>query len=116
MAFNDFEIGKIKILMNDFNEKRRPPLEIREKLDISYRIENQSVIIYEIREDYIEGTNDKILSDIAKTTYIKSSNKWKLFWMRADLKWHGYQENLLSDDLKTVLDVIDNDKYGCFWG
>jgi hypothetical protein len=30
----------------------RPPEEIREKLDISYRIEKQSVIIFEIRPNW----------------------------------------------------------------
>lgn len=116
MAFNDIEIGKIKIELNKFIEMRRPPLHIRDEVDLDYRIENQSIIIYEIRKDFMDENGPKLVIDIAKTTYIKSSKKWKLFWMRSDFKWYGYEDNLLSDDLSTVLNVINEDEIGCFWG
>ena len=29
--------------------------------------------------------------DVAKATYRKASDDWKLFWMRRDMKWHGYE-------------------------
>jgi hypothetical protein len=38
--------------MENFLTRRRPPVHIREKLDINYRIENQSILIFEIREAF----------------------------------------------------------------
>ncbi|HYP68298.1 MAG TPA: DUF3024 domain-containing protein [Thiobacillaceae bacterium] len=29
-------------------------------------------------------------SPVAKATYVKTQGMWKVYWMRADLKWHGY--------------------------
>jgi hypothetical protein len=36
-------------VMENFVEKRRPPVHIRAKLDIGYKIEDQSVYVLEIR-------------------------------------------------------------------
>ena len=32
----------------------------------------------------------KIEEPVAKATYISKTNRWKIYWMRADLKWHAY--------------------------
>ena len=43
MPFTEYETARIETAMSDFMIKRRPPLEIRDKLDLAYRIEGQSV-------------------------------------------------------------------------
>jgi hypothetical protein len=55
-------------------------------------------------------------SAIAKATYVKSRKEWKLYWRRADLKWHLYKPHPTSDSIETVLDVIEQDGHNCFWG
>ncbi|WP_442875404.1 DUF3024 domain-containing protein [Desulfobacula sp.] len=32
------------------------------------------------------------------------------------MKWHGYEPFRESDSLEEVLEIINQDKYGCFWG
>lgn len=115
MGLSEFEIKKYEFLLTDFIEVKRPPIEIRNELDVSYRIENQSIYIFEIRPEYQNPAN-KIEIEIAKATYVKNRKQWKLFWMRADLKWHGYEPGLYSDSLEEVLVIVDNDEYACFWG
>jgi hypothetical protein len=69
----------------------------------------------EIRPSYMEA--DKILEhEIAKTTYIKSKDHWKIFWMRADLKWHSYEPHPIVKDIKEFVAVFSKDEYGCFCG
>jgi hypothetical protein len=36
-------------VMENFIESKRPPEELRDKVDLSFKIEGQSVIVYEIR-------------------------------------------------------------------
>jgi hypothetical protein len=68
-----------------------------------------------LRPSYMEA--DKILEyEIAKTTYIKSKDHWKIFWMRADLKWHSYEPHPIVKDIKEFVAVVSKDEYGCFWG
>ncbi len=90
-------------------------VKIRDQLDISYKIDGQSIIIYEIRPHW-EDPNKKIESHIAKTTYIKSKNHWKIFWLRADLKWHSYRPQAIVKTLKEFNEIVEEDSYGCFWG
>ncbi len=112
MAFNQSEIDLIKMEMDGYIAKIRPKQEIRDKLDISYKISGQSVEIFEIRPD-MKG---RIMnSPIAKTTYIRTNNTWKIFWMRADLKWHSYETPVVKS-LKEFIKIVDDDEYCCFWG
>ena len=76
--------------MDGYLEKIRPPVHIRNELDIVYRIENQSVELFEIRPAF-QKPNLKIEHAIAKATYVKRAKEWWLYWMRADLSWHRYE-------------------------
>lgn len=102
-------------IMENYLDKIRPPEEIRPKLDLGYKIDGQSIELFEIRPVWNDPSRIQHLS-YARTTFIKSKNKWKMFWMRADLKWHGYTPNLYVKELKKVLEIIDADEQGCFKG
>ena len=95
--------------------RRRPPEEMRSKVDLAYRIEKTSVIIHTIRARW-DGKPEPIISPVAKTTWIKSRKKWKIFWMRADLKWHSYKPEEFVNTIDEFIRIVDKDKFGCFWG
>ena len=115
MSFNEFELKKHQQILDKYIEKIRPPENIRKELDISYRINNQSVEIYEIRPQYDDPKQINNI-EIAKTTYIRTQDVWKIYWMRSDLKWHEYEPNPEVEKLSNFLNIIEEDKYGCFWG
>ncbi|EUD12425.1 hypothetical protein HMPREF1563_3365, partial [Providencia alcalifaciens 205/92] len=50
MAFNDIELANIEKCMEFFLEKRRPAEHLRDELDLQYRIEDDSVVIFEVRQ------------------------------------------------------------------
>ena len=72
------EIILIEKIMQDFIEEIRPPEEIRPQLDMSYKIEAQSVLIFEIRPQWNDPT---IIREhpLAKATFVKTQNIWKFF-------------------------------------
>jgi Protein of unknown function (DUF3024) len=115
MAISEFEIKRVEKIMEDYLTRTRPPVHIRNELDIGYRIENQSVELFEIRPAF-KDPNTKIEHAIAKATYVKRDGIWKIYWMRADLKWHGYEPVPDARDLEEFLSVIGDDHYGCFYG
>ena len=53
---------------------------------------------------------------VAKATFVRTKNRWHVFWMRQDLKWHGYEPNLEVHSLEAFLNVVDRDEYCCFFG
>ena len=115
MALDVMNTVEIIELMENYIAKVRPPKEIRDKLDINYRIENQSIILHEIRPDWKDKTTYR-MHDFAKTTYDKKNKVWKIYWQRASLKWDLYKPKPTVAALKDFLKEVDLDKYGCFKG
>lgn len=112
----DSKIKDIRIHQMDlFIESKRPPKKIRDKLDLGYRINDQEIIIFTIRPNWKDQTK-KIESPIARTKYIKSRKIWKIYWMRADAKWHLYDPAEEVNSLNEFLELVEEDKHHCFWG
>lgn len=115
MAFDIIKTAETIFALDHFLEKRRPPVEIRNKVDLAYRIENQSIELFEIRPHW-QKPDEKIENPIAKTTWVETQKCWKIYWMRADLKWHLYQPVAKVKTIEEFLKVVDADAHGCFWG
>ena len=114
MAFSEIELHKIKKLVGSFCEKRSPA-HIRDQLRVDYKIQNQDIIIFEIRPQWNDPKN-QIESPFAKLKFVRSRNHWKLYWHRADMKWHKYEPFESSRDLGELVQEIDTDQHGCFFG
>lgn len=115
MAFNPEELLWIEHALNVWIEAHRPAEHIRKDLDLGYRIERQSVFIFEIRPRW-DQPKEKLESPVAKTTFVRTQNHWRVFWMRADLRWHGYDPQPEVETLEQFLDLVAEDHYGCFFG
>ena len=115
MAFSEFELARIEKIVGSYVERVRPPPHIRPELDISFRVAGQSVEILEIRPRY--GNKKEIIeSPVAKATYVKARNVWKVFWRRADLKWHPYPPKLQVKTIDAFILLVEQDAHHCFWG
>ena len=115
MALTDIERRRCEKALAQFLEKRRPPEHIREQLDIGYRMNGQSVEIFEVRPDWRDKSK-KMETPVAKATFVRTRNRWNVFWKRRDLKWHGYEPNPEVQSLEAFLHVVDRDEYCCFFG
>jgi hypothetical protein len=115
MAFSEIETKKTEKAMAAFMEKRRPPIHIRSKLDLGYRISGHSVELFEIRPRY-DNPEITLEHDFAKTTYVRAQRLWRIFWMRADLKWHSYEPVPEVKSIEKFLEIVDQDNDCCFFG
>jgi len=115
MAFSELEIKRIEKAIEAFMAKRRPPAHVRSQLDFSYRIKGQCVELFEIRP-YWRDPENKIESSIAKATFVRTTAIWRVFWQRADLKWHSYDPTPQVGTIEKFLDLVDEDKHACFFG
>ena len=82
-----------------------------EKLPLQIIKEKQSYIVGHKRKRFLDGS--EYLDKACKITCVKSQNLWKLYWMRADLKWHLYEQ---FTDLDKLLEEVKTDPHHCFWG
>jgi heme oxygenase len=115
MAFNDLETQKIKNAVETIFMAKRPPVSIRKELDFGYRLENQSIVLFEVRQHWQDKTKT-LENEVAKLTYVKTQKAWKLHWMRQDLKWHSYEPYDSNSSLEKVLNAVMQNKLGCFFG
>ena len=115
MAFSEFESKKYEMVARRFIERLRPQAQHRNKIDLSSRVSGQSVEIFEIHPSPNEP-GSKIERAVAKATYVKAKGVWKMFWQRADLRWHLYAPSPVADSLEEGLQIIGNDEHGCFFG
>ena len=115
MSLSELEIQRIKRAVAGFMDRRRPPAQVRAELDFGYRITGQSLELFEIRPRW-DSPSEKIESAIAKTTCVKRTDTWKVYWQRADLKWHRYDPVPEVDSVEDFLAVVEADEYACFFG
>lgn len=113
MAFTHEEEQKIRKSLDTYIERIRPPVQIRDKVDIAYTLEGQCVEIFEIRQTMDKKT---IQSPVAKTIFSRTTNMWKIFWQRSDLKWHGYEPKKEVSSIDKFIKIVEEDKLCCFWG
>jgi hypothetical protein len=115
MALSEFEAKRCEKLLAEFIREMRPPPHLRALLDLAFRIHGQSIEIFELRPHFME--KEKILEHpIAKATYNKRKLNWKVFWMRAYMKWHGYPPSSEVASVEKFLDLVRNDDHCCFFG
>jgi hypothetical protein len=115
MTLSEFEMKRCEKLVAEFVQKRRPPPHLRAKVDLAFRISGQSIEIFHIRPYWMDESR-KIEEPIAKATYNKSKLVWKIFWMRADAKWHRYPPDPEVASVEEFLDVVQQDDHNCFFG
>jgi len=115
MTLSELDTKRCEKLIAEFIERRRPPPHVRAEVDLAFRIDGQSVEIFEVRQHW-KDSSKKLEHSIAKATYNKSKRNWKIFWQRADLKWHGYQPKPEVDLIEDFLAIVQKDEHGCFFG
>jgi hypothetical protein len=115
VTLSEFDTKRCEKLVAQFIEQRRPPSHIRSQLDFGFRIDGQSIEIFEVRPNWRDNTKLQEHS-LAKATYNKSKRNWKVFWKRADRKWHSYKPNAEVASIEDFLAVVQKDEHGCFFG
>jgi hypothetical protein len=115
MPLSELERKRAEKAIGAFMQKRRPPPHIRPKLDFGYRIKGQSVELFEIRPVW-DKPEEKMEHPFAKATYVRETALWKVYWLRADLKWHRYEPIPSVGTLEKFLELVHEDKHACFFG
>ena len=94
---------------------KRPPEEIRPKLDYTYFIQRNTFILCEVRPDWRTMKDWKNIP-FAKIHYLKSEEVYKIYWQRGSGKWIYYEPVRETESLADALNVINEDTFGCFYG
>jgi hypothetical protein len=72
LALSELERKRCEKALTDFMARRRPPPHNRDQLDLDYRMEVQSVEIFEIRPDRKDACVRQE-SPVAKATFVRTT-------------------------------------------
>jgi len=114
MAFSELELKLIDRTVGALCRRRSSP-RLADQLRVVYDIDGHSVCIFEERPHW-RGTGTWTHHGVAKFRYFRSRRQWQLYWMRQDLKWHLYEPEEATADLAALVAVVDEDRYGAFFG
>jgi len=115
MAFSKEHLRDIESSLTIWLAIRRPEEEIRKKLDLGYTIKGQDILLEQIRPIW-NNPSESRRYPFAKVKFEKSTELWKIYWMRGDLKWFLYEPMPVVDILELALEEIMMDPHHCFFG
>ena len=116
MALTELERARVRRTVGAFVEGRRPPHHLRQQVDLAYRVSGQSVEILEVRQACGGAPGERIELPVAKATYVRTVRRWRVFWLRQDMKWHSYKP---APDVATIdefVELVREDRLSCFFG
>lgn len=114
MAFREKEISQYGASAAAFCE-RRAPVHVHHQVWMGFKIEAQSITLIEYRVHWKDKT--KVTQHpIAKTSFNRRSGEWRIYWMRANLKWWAYQPCPTVSSFEEFLEIVDRDECACFFG
>jgi hypothetical protein len=97
-------------------EQRVPPHALAQ-VRVEAIVEGNAVTIVERRPPWHAGLGPELTtSPIARLRFVVKDRWWVLYWRDRDQKWHPYPHDGRSADVAVLLDEIDGDPTGIFWG
>ncbi len=116
MAFSELEKKRLETLAAAFVERHRPPPRLRAEMDFGFRLSGRSIELFEIRLRWQGAPGETTETPVAKATYVIAQKHWKVYWQRADLKWHSYPGAPTVSSAEKFFAIVSEDKHACFFG
>jgi hypothetical protein len=114
VALSEGQRTHVTKLLTEFCSTR-VPAHLRDQLQHGFRIENNSIELYESRPAFRQPQEWRKL-DVAKFKYVASRGHWRLYCQYRDLKWHEYEPKPMARSFDALLREVINDPTGIFWG
>ncbi|MCH7857748.1 MAG: DUF3024 domain-containing protein [Gemmatimonadetes bacterium] len=114
MPISHFEQKRVSKILSQYCDERVPP-HVRDKIELRFRFEGNSVILFEHRPS-LTGSGEWVESVVAKFRFFVGRQEWALYWRNRNQLWKRYElirPSRLFDDL---LSEVDADPTRIFWG
>ena len=91
------------------------PIWVRDKVVLQFRIHRHDVMLFEKRPLF-NDPEKWIHSDVAKFRLNATAGAWSLLWQDRNARWHFYDNCEPSPEIERLLEEVDSDPTGIFWG
>ena len=114
MALSDIQRANITKRLTEYCEAK-VPARVRDQVRLGFRIGVSDVVLFEVRPRF-DRPKEWLEENVAKFRYLASRREWCLYCQFRDLKWHEYQPRFSASRFETLLQEVDRDPTGIFWG
>ncbi len=113
MPLSDTQRAHVSKMLDAYCD--RVPVAVRDKLQLKYRIQGNTVVLFEWRPRW-DDPNEWLEENVAKFQFVQSAGRWRLFCQLRDLKWHRYDLLPEAAAFGQLLNEVDRDPTGIFKG
>jgi hypothetical protein len=96
--------------------KKRVPLHVIDKVNLSYKIRGNSITIFENRHPWHKDMKEWTSMAIAQLRYNEKTGEWALRCADRNDRWHEYYDMEPTKEIDKILAEIDEDPTGNFFG
>ena len=104
----------VELSLVSFIEQRVPP-HVRDRVRLSYRFRGNSVTLYEDRPAF-RKPNQWVRIPVAQFRFDPEQHIWTLYCADRNSKWHEYFDLESNHDFEVLLEEVNEDPTGIFWG
>ena len=95
----------------------RVPAELQDEIRLKFSVRGNSITIVELRPPWREDFGPDWSSvKVAQLRFEPAARAWTLYCSDANGRWHRYTDAEPSKDVRSLLNEIDADPTGIFWG
>ena len=98
--------------LDSFCIKRIPP-HVRDTIRLVHSIRGNTITLTEERD---EGFRGPTRMEIARFKFRPVTGTWHLYWADRHSRWHLYESAPPTAYIRTLLEEVDRDPTGIFWG
>jgi hypothetical protein len=114
MSLPQFVRELVERKLSEYCENKIPE-HARSQIRLKHKVRGNSVTLFEERPDFIDK-NTWIEITVAQFRYHPSNKKWSLYYRDRNSRWHEYWDIDSDPDLDVLLQEVNEDPTGIFWG
>jgi len=104
----------VELSLVSFIEQRVPP-RVRDKIRLSYQFRGNFVTLYEDRPHF-RRPSEWMKIPIAQFRFDPEQRHWTLYYRDRNSRWHDYLDLESNRDFDVLLEEVNEDPTGIFWG
>jgi hypothetical protein len=114
MALPETDFARVRRWVDAKNDDAGEHIdEMRIEIDVDAR----AITILDCRPPWHEDFGSQwIRQEVARLRYTGSTGTWRLYWPDRNGKFHAYDDVTPTAKVQRLLDEIDADPMGIFWG
>lgn len=114
MAIPELTLRRVQKMLDTYCENKIPP-NARHQVQLVHRKRGNAVVLYERRPDWLDPSQHTEMA-IARFVYAPETGTWSLKYADRNDRWHLFEDFCGVTDFSELLEEVEEDATGIFWG